>query len=204
MLNRRHFISTGFAIGGLGLSGANAHTTESDYTLPEDFLPREVRISNKLPPGEIHVDPNRFALYLTLPKKMAIRYTVGVGRGNLYHSGTYVVGTKREWPSWKPTPAMMKRQPASYKNFKEGGQYESGMPGGIKNPLGARALYLFTENGDSYLRIHGTNAPRTIGTAVSNGCARLVNAHVIDLYNRVPVGTRVVLYPKTNAGPEHT
>ncbi len=204
MLNRRHFISTGFAIGVIGPRMANAHAQKDDYVLPEEYLPREVRMSDDFPSGEIHVEPNRFALYLTLPEKRAIRYTVGVGRGNLYHSGTYYVGAKREWPSWKPTPAMMKREPSAYRNFEEGGRYEKGMPGGINNPLGARALYLYTGKGDSYLRIHGTNAPRTIGTAVSNGCARLVNEHVIDLYNRVPVGTKVVLYPKANAGPAHS
>jgi lipoprotein-anchoring transpeptidase ErfK/SrfK len=204
MLNKRQFISSGIAMGGLGLAGANAQTAKPEYTLPEEFLPREVRIRDTLPAGEIHVDPNRFVLYLTLPKRRAIRYTVGVGRGNLYHDGTFYVGAKREWPSWKPTPAMMKREPAAYKSFLPGGRYEKGMAGGPDNPLGARAIYLFDERGDSYLRIHGTNAPRTIGTAVSNGCARLINPHVIDLYDRVSKGARVVLYKKANAGPSHS
>ena len=107
----------------------------------------------------------------------------------------FYVGDKKEWPSWTPTPDMIEREPELYQ------PYADGMPGGLENPLGARALYLFTpERGDTFLRIHGTNAPATIGTAVSNGCARLVNEQIIDLYNRVPVDTRVVLYPVSWSG----
>jgi len=132
---------------------------------------------------------------LTLPRGRAIRYTVGVGRTDLYEAGTFYVGAKKEWPSWTPTPGMIARQPEQYAKF------ANGMPGGVNNPLGARALYLFTpERGDTFLRIHGTSDPRTISAAVSNGCARLVNQHVIELYNRVPMGTRVVLNPKTRRG----
>jgi hypothetical protein len=94
-----------------------------------------------------------------------------------------------------PTNEMIARQPQLY------AKWAGGMPGGIDNPLGARALYLFTpERGDTFLRIHGTREPQTIGTAVSNGCTRLVNDQVIDLYERVPLGTRVVLHPKSGAG----
>ena len=98
---------------------------------------------------------------------------------------------KKEWPSWKPTPAMVKREPEKYEKYAE-----DGMPGGLDNPLGARALYLFVDGRDTYLRIHGTNQPSTIGRAVSNGCARLVNDHIIELYEKVPLGTKVYLYPK--------
>lgn len=91
----------------------------------------------------------------------------------------------------RPTNAMIRRNPEQYARFADG------MPGGPNNPLGARALYLYDDDGhDTYLRIHGTNAPSTIGSAVSNGCARLTNEHVIDLYPRVDVGARVHLYPK--------
>ena len=171
----------------LGMSPALAHQA-APYVLPKDHLPVKVRLRTKFAPGEIHVDPNAFKLYWTLPGGWAIRYTVGVGRANLYHAGTFHVGAKKEWPSWTPTPEMIARQPEEYAKFADG------MPGGINNPLGARALYLFTpEQGDTFLRIHGTADPRTIGVAVSNGCARLFNEHSIELYNPVPIGTPRVL-----------
>lgn len=142
-------------------------------------------------PGEIHVVPDDFYLYFMLQNGNAIRYGVGVGRGNLYEAGTFWVRAKREWPRWTPTPDMIARDPEQYEQFKDG------VPGGPNNPLGARALYLHTASGrDSYLRIHGTNAPRTIGSAVSNGCARLTNEYVQDLYPRVELGAKTVLYPK--------
>jgi lipoprotein-anchoring transpeptidase ErfK/SrfK len=203
MLTKRQFLA-GLAASTMPPSIGNTHKAD-DFVLPEEFLPREVRLKTKLEPGEIHVDPSGYALYWTMPKRKAIRYTIGIGRGNLYHPGEFFVGAKREWPSWRPTPDMMQRSPNSYTDFLEGGRYENGQPGGKHNPLGARALYLYTVTSrrDSYLRIHGTNAPRTIGIEVSNGCARLVNEQVALLYQQVPVGTRVVLYPKPGAGPAH-
>jgi len=198
MLNRRHFLASSLAAGAVGLSPAMAHKAGTKYVLPEKYMPREVALGGRLPPGELHVYPDQFWLYWTLPNGNAIRYTVGVGRGNLYHAGTFFVGAKKEWPEWTPTPDMIKRTPRY-------ARWANGQPGGINNPLGARALYLFTkEQGDTFLRIHGTNNPRTIGVAVSNGCARLVNDQVIDLYDRVPLGTKVVLNPKSNAGPPHS
>lgn len=206
MLNRRNFLTTSLATGLVGLSPlatpALAHTDKikvKKSILPAKYMPREVRLRAKsLPVGEIHVYPDEFNLYWTLTDEKAMRYSVGVGRGNLYHPGTYYVGAKKEWPTWTPTQDMIKRQPELFV------QYAKGMPGGIKNPLGARALYLYTrKKGDSYLRIHGTNNPKTIGVAVSNGCTRLVNDQVIELYNQVPMGTKVVLHKKANAGPPH-
>ncbi|MCF6320721.1 MAG: L,D-transpeptidase [Rhizobiaceae bacterium] len=209
MLNRRNFLASSLAASSLGLSSplspALAHKRGEKYVLPQKYMPRKVWLRRYLPPGEVHVFPDEFALYWTMPGRRAIRYSVGVGRGNLYHSGTFYVGAKKEWPEWTPTPDMMKREPNSYKKFAKGMPFENGQPGGISNPLGARALYLFTrEKGDSYLRIHGTNKPRTIGVAVSNGCARLVNDQVVVLYDQVPMGTKVVLNPKANAGPPHS
>jgi len=200
MIDRRHFLLSSLAASSLGLSPALAHKAKTKpYTLPQKYMPREVWRKFKASPGEIHVFPDEFALYWTMAGRRAIRYSVGVGRGNLYHAGTFFVGAKKEWPEWTPTPDMIKRQPKQYSKF------SGGMPGGINNPLGARALYLFSPGqGDTFLRIHGTNKPRTIGVAVSNGCARLVNDHVIELYNRVPMRTKVVLYEKKNAGPVHT
>jgi len=198
MLNRRNFLTSGLAAGSLGLSPALAHKASEKYVLPQKYMPREVSLWNRLPPGEIHVYPDQFWLYWSLPNGNAIRYSVGVGRDNLYHSGTYFVGAKKIWPAWTPTNAMIRRDPKY-------ARWAGGQPGGISNPLGARALYLFTpKRGDTFLRIHGTNKPRTIGVAVSNGCARLVNDHIVEFYDRVPLGTKVVLNPKANAGPEHS
>jgi len=199
MLNRRHFLASGLATGALGLSPAQAHRVGQNYVLPDEYMPREISLWTRYTPGEIHVFPDQFWLYWILPNGNAMRYTVGVGRDNLYHAGEFFVGAKKKWPEWTPTRAMIKRQPNQYARF------ANGMPGGINNPLGARALYLFTrERGDTFLRIHGTNDPRTIGVAVSNGCARLVNDQVKEFYDRVPIGTRVVLHPKSGSGPVHS
>ncbi len=200
-MKRRDFVTLGAAtIGAVGAGaplrpalahGAGWDAKIPDYGLPEELLPREVRLRTKLAPGEIHVDPAQFALFWTQPDRRAIRYTVGIGRPGLYEAGEFVVGAKKEWPSWKPTPDMVRREPHHYAKYAE-----DGLPGGLNNPLGARALYLFQPGrGDTFLRIHGTNDPSTIGKRVSNGCARLVNDQLLDLYARVPIGTRVVLYP---------
>jgi lipoprotein-anchoring transpeptidase ErfK/SrfK len=122
---------------------------------------------------------------------MAIRYAVGIARSGLYEPGTYHVGAKKEWPSWTPTPDMVEREPRNY-----GPYAETGMPGGPGQPAGrAGALPLHARPWRHFMRIHGTNAPETIGTAVSNGCVRLVNEHVVDLYERVPLDAPVILYP---------
>ena len=161
------------------------------WKMPEEWAPVVVRLKNEIPPGEIHVDPNTFSLYYTMEKRQALRYRVGVGRGNLYEPGTFWINAKRKWPSWRPTDEMIEREPEKYE------QYIDGMPGGPSNPLGARALYLFTESGrDTYLRIHGTPQPWTVGSAVSNGCVRLVNEHIEALYEQIPLDTKAVLYPK--------
>ncbi len=198
MLNRRHFLISSIATGTLGVSPALAHKKGAIYKLPQKFMPREVVMKQNYPAGQVHVFPDDFYLYWTLGNGRARRWSVGVGRRGLYHPGTYFVGRKVKWPTWTPTPDMLKRSPKLLK-------YKDGVEGGIKNPLGARALYLYTrKQGDTMLRIHGTNNPRTIGVAVSNGCARLVNDQVKDLYAMVPKGTKVVLHPKSNAGPIHS
>lgn len=192
MISRRHLLGSGLAALGLAATGARAHDDPAALApLPYDWAPTLVSIPAGFAPGQIHVDPDSFSLYWTLPGDQAIRYKVGIARQGLYEPGTYYIGAKKEWPSWTPTPEMVRRQPDLY-----GPWAESGMPGGPDNPLGARALYLFAEgSGDTFMRIHGTNAPQTIGTAVSNGCVRLVNEHVMDLYERVPVDSMVTLYP---------
>lgn len=192
-MQRRNFL-TGLATVGTALSAgiAAAHplTQVPDYDLPEAMLPRVVPIPDSFRPYEIHVNPDEFALYWTLPDNRALRYVVGIGRAGLYEAGEFYVGARKEWPSWTPTPGMLRREPETYSRWKDG------MPGGLSNPLGARALYLFTpERGDTFLRIHGTDDPSTLARRVSNGCARLVNDQIVDLYDRVPVDTPVVLYP---------
>lgn len=186
-INRRHFIAGSAAAGAILPQVAGAQT----YTVPLEHMPRVVKLAAPMPAGELHVDPNTFKLYLTLPEGRAIQYAVGVGREGLYESGEFFVGAKKTWPRWTPTPDMIEREPEQYK------QYEEGMDGGPDNPLGARAIYLFQPGrGDTFLRIHGTALPQTIGRAVSNGCARLINSHVVHLYDRVAMRSRVVLHPK--------
>lgn len=189
-MDRRTFILSGAAAGAFASSASAQSTAAQPYQLPEQFMPRVVRVSG-VGPGEVHVIPREFALYWTMPDGQAIRYVVGIGRPGLYEAGTFYVGAKKEWPAWTPTPAMIEREPHIYK------KWEDGMPGGPGNPLGARALYLFQPGrGDTFLRIHGTSDPSGLGRQVSNGCARLLNGHAIDLYQRVPIGSRVVLHPK--------
>lgn len=187
--NRRVFmISTVAALAAPRL--ALAHKVN----LPDKFIPQLVntRRTDWLA-GDVHVVPDEFFLYFMLADGMAIRYGVGVGRKGLYTPGTFTVARKAKWPWWRPTRAMIRRDPQKY------ARYSDGMKGGPNNPLGARALYLYDDDGrDTYLRIHGTNQPRTIGSAVSNGCARLTNEHVKDLYDRVEVGAQVTLHPKLN------
>jgi len=162
-----------------------------NYIVPPEHEPVVIRLRDTFEPGTLLVDPNTFSLYWLLEPKLAIRFIVGVGRGDLYESGSFTVGAKKEWPSWTPTKEMIARNPGNY------ARYANGMPGGPTNPLGARALYLFDERrGDTFLRIHGTPEPWTIGSAVSNGCVRLVNDHIQQLYDMVPIGAKVVLYPK--------
>ncbi|NNE53183.1 MAG: L,D-transpeptidase [Sulfitobacter sp.] len=165
-----------------------AYATTQNYQIPAQHQARIVQIKAKFAPNEIHVDPGRFALYWTLAGGRAIRYPVGIGTVGRYVSGTFYIHHRRDWPSWTPTKAMIAREPHIY------AKHAGGMPGGPDNPLGARALYLYKGNRDSLLRIHGTPRPESVGRRISNGCLRMINAHVIDLSNRAPNGTRVVLH----------
>ena len=188
MLSRRAFV------GGLAVAVATPHVALAQkpqrFQPGPELAPRIVALDEYLPAGEIHVDPNLFALYLTLPDYKAWRYTVAVSKPALWEPGTYHVKWMAEWPRWRPTNEMIRRNPAAY------AKYRSGMPGGANNPLGARAIYLFDGPRDTYLRIHGTNQPWTVGTASSNGCARMINEHVIHLVARVQRGAKVVLHPR--------
>ena len=143
-------------------------------------VPREeVSYSSKYAPGTIVVSTAERRMYYILGNGRAIRYGVGVGRPGFEWGGTKAITRKAEWPAWTPPPQMLKRRPDLPRHMK----------GGPENPLGARALYL----GSSLYRIHGSNEPETIGQAVSSGCIRMLNEDVIDLYERVRVGTRVVV-----------
>ncbi|WP_395666229.1 L,D-transpeptidase [Methylocella sp.] len=135
------------------------------------------------PPGTIVVDTRTRHLYLVQPGGRAIQYGIGVGRQGFEWKGAARVGRKAEWPRWVPPKEMLKRRP----------DLPESMEGGLENPLGARALYLYQGNKDTLFRIHGTNEPNTIGQAVSSGCIRMMNADVMDLYERVGVGARVVV-----------
>lgn len=160
---------------------------------PTEMKPRNVRQLVRDPtgqaPGTLVVDPKHRFLYLVQEHGMALRYGVGVGREGLEFSGTANVGYKRTWPSWRPTDAMIAREPEKYRPWR------SGMAGGSDNPLGARALYLFKDGKDTLYRIHGTNEPWSIGEAVSSGCIRMMNQDIIDLYGRVPDAAKVVVLP---------
>lgn len=139
-------------------------------------------------PGTIIIDTSQRKLFLVLTGGKAIQYGVGVGRAGFAWSGTAHVGRKVEWPDWHPPKEMIARELKQY-----GRQLPTRMVGGIYNPLGARALYLYEGHHDTLYRIHGTNEPNTIGQAVSSGCIRMLNAEVMDLYNRVKIGTKVVV-----------
>lgn len=157
----------------------------------EDLRPQNLRQLVDYPtshePGTLVIDPKNRFLYLIQEGGKALRYGVGVGLEGLEFTGTATVERKAQWPSWTPTPSMIRRNP------KLNARWAGGMPGGENNPLGARALYLFKGGRDTLYRIHGTNEPQTIGEAVSSGCIRMMNQDVIDLYNRVPKGAKVVV-----------
>ncbi|MBL0371110.1 L,D-transpeptidase [Rhizobium sp. KVB221] len=147
----------------------------------------EVAYDTSHPAGTIVVDTPARRLYYVLGEGMAVRYGIGVGREGLALRGGAYIGRKAEWPTWTPTANMIRRDPE--KNLK----YAGGVPGGINNPLGARALYLYRHGNDTHFRIHGTNAPSSIGQAMSSGCIRMLNHDIIDLYARAEVGGRVVV-----------
>ncbi|WP_373355383.1 L,D-transpeptidase family protein [Pseudoroseicyclus sp. CXY001] len=161
---------------------------EGDYLIPEEYRAKIVPIQPGIPANQIHIVPQNYHLYFTLPDGVAIRYGVAVGQEGLGWSGSARIQRKVEWPSWRPTDEMIERNPSAY------AQYADGMPGGPTNPLGARALYLFQGERDTAIRIHGTTQPASIGRSASNGCFRMYNSHVIDLYNRVPLGTAAFAY----------
>jgi lipoprotein-anchoring transpeptidase ErfK/SrfK len=150
--------------------------------MPARLRRQVVSYATREAPGTIIIDTPNTYLYLVMGGGQAMRYGIGVGRDGFTWSGTQSITKKAEWPDWTPPPEMIARQPYLPRQ----------MAGGPGNPLGARAMYL----GGTIYRIHGTNAPGTIGTRVSSGCIRLTNEDVADLYSRVNVGTRVIVLPQ--------
>jgi lipoprotein-anchoring transpeptidase ErfK/SrfK len=189
MIKLRHLIQM-VAIG-LALSTSQGFAQQPDrgdepgliaddgYELPPEYRRQMVYFRSTEAPGTVIVQTSERFLYVVQGNGRALRYAIGVGREGFQWQGLLKISRKAEWPDWVPPPEMIERQP----------YLPRFMAGGPGNPLGARALYL----GATVYRIHGTNRPDTIGTAVSSGCFRLVNADVADLYDRVPVGTKVVV-----------
>jgi lipoprotein-anchoring transpeptidase ErfK/SrfK len=151
----------------------------ADEQLPPQYQRQVVLYRSNEAPGTIIVHTAERFLYVVQPNGRALRYAIGVGREGFQWQGLLHITRKQEWPDWTPPPEMIERQP----------YLPRFMAGGPGNPMGARALYL----GATIYRIHGTNQPQTIGSAVSSGCFRLVNPDIIDLYERIPVGTKVIV-----------
>jgi lipoprotein-anchoring transpeptidase ErfK/SrfK len=157
---------------------------ESDEPLAPNLQRQVVNYTTSFAAGTIVIDTAQTYLYYVLGDNRAIRYGIGVGREGFTWSGSQVVTRMAEWPDWTPPQEMIERQP----------YLARWMAGGKENPLGARAIYL----GGTVYRIHGTNAPATIGTKVSSGCIRLTNADVVDLYSRVTLGTNIIVLADPN------
>src|ERR1700692_2804302 len=194
MIKFRHLIWTVIASVGLILPTSQSFAQQNDpgdqpgliaddsVELDPEFRRTMVLYRTTEAPGTIIIQTSERHLYVVQGNNRAIRYGIGVGRDGFQWSGLLKISRKAEWPDWTPPPEMIARQP----------YLPRFMAGGPGNPLGARALYL----GNTIYRIHGTNQPQTIGTAIASGCFRLVNADVMDLYDRVPVGTKVIVRQK--------
>ncbi len=168
--------------------GYDSETTNI-WGLHPRLLPRLVEAREGLVPGDIHVDAIARYLYHIQGDGTAMRYGVAIGRDGLYEPGTYTIRRKAKWPSWTPTPNMIRREPEIY------AKYADGMEPGPENALGSRALYLFVGERDTYLRIHGTPLQRSIGSRASSGSVRMVMPHINDLFDQVETGATAHLYP---------
>ncbi|PLX37328.1 MAG: L,D-transpeptidase [Hyphomicrobiales bacterium] len=157
--------------------------------VPERYYRAHVPDPTGEAPGTLYVDTANFYLYLVEENGMARRYGVGLGRAGFAWSGRARIAWKQKWPKWTPPDEMIERSPELEKYSVRNG----GMPPGLGNPLGARALYIFEGRVDTLYRIHGTNEPGSIGRAVSSGCVRLLNQDVVDLYDRVRNGSSIVV-----------
>jgi lipoprotein-anchoring transpeptidase ErfK/SrfK len=194
LLSRRHFLGSAVAAAALPLIGEDAMARElapifasEANEVPYKFRRREVDYQTSEAPGTIVVDTQKRFLYHVLGQGRAMRYGVGVGDDGKTWTGRAVVRRKAEWPIWRPTPEHVARWP-KLERFRE-----DGMPGGRENPMGARALYLYQGKVDTLYRIHGTNKPKGIGRKVTSGCLRMLNVDVVHLYERVEIGTEVLV-----------
>lgn len=188
------------ALAGCTTGGMSIFTQEygikrdSGYNIPavpihrvaKQYHRQVVNYDTREAPGTVIVDTGAKFLYYVMPGGQAMRYGIGVGREGFEWNGTSRIAMKREWPTWTPPAAMIQRQP-------ELAKWRGGQPPGLDNPLGARALYLFNRGGDTGYRLHGTPEWHSIGRAMSSGCIRLMNQDIIDLYNRVEVGAKVIV-----------
>ncbi|MGF1622364.1 MAG: L,D-transpeptidase family protein [Rhodomicrobiaceae bacterium] len=217
-MTRRSFLAGSASLGALALAGCSANSqrangvfapNNSNYAaiygpvraepypvpgiklerVPRRFYRQRVRYATTEAPGTIVVDTANYYLYLVEGGGEAMRYGVGLGRQGFEWSGRAVVKYKKEWPTWTPPETMIAREPDLVRYSAANG----GMPPGPENPLGARALYIFQGNVDTLYRIHGSPEYWTIGKSVSSGCVRMMQQDVIDLYQRVPNGTPIVV-----------
>jgi lipoprotein-anchoring transpeptidase ErfK/SrfK len=184
-ITRRGLLLSGLAVMVAGCIPASFAFTGRPY-VDSRYRRQSVQYAGNEPPGTIVVNTYERFLYAVEDNGQATRYGIAVGEEGLTLKGMATVGRKEEWPSWKPTESMIQRKPRL-------AQYANGVPGGPDNPLGARALYLYRDGRDTLFRLHGTNEPWLIGQAVSNGCIRLTNEDAVDLYNRTPLGTTVLV-----------
>jgi lipoprotein-anchoring transpeptidase ErfK/SrfK len=191
-LSRRALVTLTCGLGAIWTLSGCATTTQQLPGVDPAYRRTPVSYPTRQPPGTIVVDTSAHFLYLVEPGGSALRYGVGVGGEGFGWSGVATVRSKQEWPDWHPTNEYLQRRPEVRPNLNELDN-GLGMVGGPANPLGARALYLWQGNRDTLYRIHGTNEPWTIGQNVSAGCIRLTNEDIIDLYDRTPVGTKVVV-----------
>jgi len=157
--------------------------------VPKKYWRRQVKFRTKHPVGTVIVNTRTFFLHLVQENGKAMRYGVGLGRQGFEWSGQGTIQWKQKWPKWTPPDEMVARQP----ELKKWSIANGGMPPGLSNPLGARALYIFQNGEDTLYRIHGSPEYWTIGKAVSSGCVRMMNQDVVDLYNRVPNGGALVV-----------
>lgn len=180
-VSRRRFIQGAAAVTSFAILPGFVEPKPRFSVAPPAVVPYRTRVRA----GSIVIRTNEKKLYYVLGGGRAKQYTIAVGAAGRAFRGRGVIGRKAKWPSWTPTKNMIRREPQKYR------KYARGVPGGPNNPLGARALYLYRGGRDTMYRIHGTNNPASIGRAVSNGCIRMLNDDVKDLYTRVGVGARV-------------
>ncbi|MGI9350392.1 MAG: L,D-transpeptidase, partial [Rhizobiaceae bacterium] len=165
-----------------GVTDSEIDLPSFDYTkMDPKYLRQVTKFKSRKKPGTVVVDTSGPHLYLVQPNNRAIRYGIAVGKEGFAWHGDAIMKWKQKWPTWTPPAEMIARTPKL-------AEFADGMPAGVGNPLGARALYLFKDGRDTLFRIHGTNRPFSIGKAASSGCFRMVNQDVIDLYERVPPG----------------